>query len=382
MKRYALFLVLCIFVWCLFRTATCSAGWDGYRWPIYRGDRSLTGVAEGSLPDSMRLLWSFETGDEIKSSPVIDKETVYIGSTDGKVYALRLKDGRKIWDFDTGVAVEAPPLILKGTVYVGSLDGMFYAIDSRTGTVRWTHETGNRIAGSANWVSAVSGKGYWILIGSYDNILYCVDADTGKRVWQYETENFINGAPSLYEKDGQQVVFGGCDAYVHLVSVENGTLSLKIHAGSYIAASAAVYGGCAYLGHYGNRLISVDLERGRILWEYGDDDEGGAFFSSPAVTEERVIAGSKDWKVHCVDRRNGKRIWTFAAGGEVDSSPVICGDKVAVGSTDGFVYMLKLEDGKELWSYEIGEGITSSPAVAQGMVIIGSDDGVVYGFGK
>lgn len=381
MKRSINVVACLLFVTTLFFPALCFAGWDSYRWPIFRGDRGLTGVARGNLPDDMRLLWKFKTDDAIISSPVVDKDTVYIGSTDGKVYALRLKNGKKIWELDTGTAVEAPPLILNSTIYVGSLDGLFYAIDSRDGTVRWTYETAFRIAGSANWVSSVSGKGYWILIGSYDSTLHCVDAQTGKRVWYYETDNFINGAPSIYLLKERQVVFGGCDEHLHVVSIEKGSLSAKIHAGSYIAASAAIYKGFAYLGHYGNRLISVDLENRSIVWEYGDD-EGGAFFSSPAVNEDRVIVGSKDWKVHCISRENGRRIWTFTTGGEVDSSPVICGDKVVFGSADGFLYLLSLEDGAELWSYEIGEGITSSPAVANGMVIIGADDGRVYGFGK
>jgi outer membrane protein assembly factor BamB len=381
MKRRLAHTLLFTLVSSLLFPPMVSGGWEGYRWPIYRGDRALNGVAEGSIPDSLQLLWTVETGDEIRSSPVIDRDSVYIGSTDGKVYALRLRDGKKRWDFDTGNAVEAPPLLLGGRVYVGSLDGMLFAIDGRSGTPRWSREVGNRIVGSATWVTAPGGKGTRILVGSYDSILYCFEGDTGKPVWQYATENFINCTPSIYGGDAGQAVFGGCDGNVHLVSVVRGSAIRKIPIGSYIAGSAALYGGFAYLGHYGNRLISVDLEKGRVQWEYGDD-EGGAFFSSPAVTETRVIAGSKDWKVHCVDRKSGAGLWTFTTGGEVDSSPVICGEMVVVGSADGSLYMLSLEDGKEIWSYEIGEAILSSPAVAQGMVVIGADDGIVYGFGK
>ena len=203
MKRSINVVACLLFVTTLFFPALCFAGWDSYRWPIFRGDRGLTGVARGNLPDDMRLLWKFKTDDAIISSPVVDKDTVYIGSTDGKVYALRLKNGKKIWEVDTGTAVEAPPLILNSMIYVGSLDGLFYAIDSRDGTVRWTYETAFRIAGSANWVSSVSGKGYWILIGSYDSTLHCVDAQTGKRVWYYETISSTVHPQSTFSKNGR-----------------------------------------------------------------------------------------------------------------------------------------------------------------------------------
>ncbi len=84
--------------------------------------------------------------------------------------------------------------------------------------------------------------------------------------------------------------------------------------------------------------------------------------------------------MHCVNRYDGKVVWTFQTLGEVDSSPVICGDKVIIGSEDGRLYLLRLSDGKQVWSYEIGQPVTSSPAVAKGMVVVGSDDGYVYAF--
>ena len=134
-----------------------------------------------------------------------------------------------------------------------------------------------------------------------------------------------------------------------------------------------------YVGNYDNIFLKADINSEKILWEYKESD--APFFSSPAIGEDRVVVGSRDEHVHCIDRNDGKKIWTFATLGEVDSSPVICGDKVIVGSEDGNIYMIKLSDGSKVWSYEIGQGITSSPAVAQGMVVIGCDDGYVYAFG-
>jgi len=99
----------------------------GYGWPIYRGDQMLSGVARGSLPDRMKLLWTFETEDEIRSSAVIGNGMVFIGSYDGRVYALDLINGKKIWGFDTENAVEAPPLLVKDTLYAGSLSGVLCA---------------------------------------------------------------------------------------------------------------------------------------------------------------------------------------------------------------------------------------------------------------
>ena len=126
--------------------------------------------------------------------------------------------------------------------------------------------------------------------------------------------------------------------------------------------------------------MRADAIKSEIVWTYEQSD--GAFFSSPAVTDDLVIVGSRDRLVHALRRDNGKRVWTFKTLGEVDSSPAVCGDKVIVGSGDGRLYMLDLSSGKEIWSYEIGQPIISSPAVAQGVVVVGCDDGYVYAFGS
>ena len=76
------------------------------------------------------VLWEFETGHFVQSSPAIGSDgTVYVGSHDKKLYALSGKSGGKLWEFETGGAVDSSPAIgSDGTVYVGSRDKKLYAI--------------------------------------------------------------------------------------------------------------------------------------------------------------------------------------------------------------------------------------------------------------
>jgi len=347
-------------------------------WHIFRGDSNLSGVAKGTLPEKLSLLWSFQTGRAIVSSPIIGFGRVFISSTDGKIYSVNLADGSKTWEFDTGDDVEASPLLLDTTIYVGSLSGEFFALDANTGEVKWKYNIDNEIYGSANWAKVPGSGETLILVGSYDTKMYCFDANTGKLQWAYETGNYINGSPAT---DGENVVFGGCDEILHIVSVADGTKRGEVIAGSYIPGSAALVDGKAYLGHYGNKLICIDIVNQKIDWEY-QNEYGAPFFSSPAVGKDRVVVGSRDEYLHCVDREKGKKIWTFKTRDEIDSSPVIVDEKVVVGSTDGRLYIVDLEKGNELWSYEIGAAIIGCPAVAGGMIIIGAEDGRVYAFGE
>ncbi len=352
---------------------------ESVNWPIFRGDPSLSGMADGAIPERPALLWTFATGSWIIGSPVLGAGRVFIGSTDGKIYSLDLSDGQKVWEFDTGDDIEASPLILQDAVFVGNLSGDFFCLEAQTGHLRWRYKCDNSIYGSANWVTRPGGKDPWVLVGSYDNRLYCFDAATGEMKWSYETDNYINGAPST---DGEQVVFGGCDELLHILSVGDGTKIGEVWAGSYIPGSAALAGDMAYLGHYDSKLVCIDRKEKKIVWEYTDEDNPDAFFSSPAVGRDRVLIGSRDDRLHCVDRKTGKRIWTFQTRDDIDSSPVIAGEKVLVGSLDGRLYILNLETGKETWSYEIGAPLFGCPAVDGGFIVIGADDGRVYAFGE
>ena len=370
---------------------------------MFRGGQELSGKASGTLADSMKLLWKFKTGGQIKSSPVIDSGLVFVGSADANIYAIDLEKGSRVWAYKTTDAIEATPCVVAGSVFVGSSDGFLYALDARTGSLKWKYKTDGQILGAANWIPVLAsapvaeaapatgaganrpsllsrgstdGKGVWILVGSYDNKLHCVDSRTGKMVWTYQTESFVNGAPAVSQG---VAVFGGCDARIHVVSLADGNAVAQIDTGAYIAGSAALVDGQAYVGNYDNVFLKADISAGTILWKYSPDTPG--FFSSPAVGDDVVVVGGRDNRVHCVRRSDGKQVWTYATLGAVDSSPVICDDKVVVGCEDGRLYMLKLSDGSKVWSYEIGQAVTSSPAVAGGMIIVGSDDGFLYAFG-
>jgi outer membrane protein assembly factor BamB len=240
----------------------------------------------------------------------------------------------------------------------------------------WKAETHDKILGSANYVRGKDGVTR-VLVGSYDTRLYGFDAKTGQRLWDYETANYVNGTPAVFS---DAAVFGGCDAILHVVSATTGKATAQVELGGdcHVAGSVALSDGKAFFGHYGNALVCVDLSRSEGDWAYRDAKQ--AFFSSPAIGEDRIVIGGRDKQVHCVRRADGAPLWTFPTRRQVDGSPVICGDTVLVGSGDGRLYLLRLATGEELWNHEIGASVVSSPAVAGGRVYVGANDGRLYAF--
>jgi outer membrane protein assembly factor BamB len=75
-----------------------------------------------------KMLWRFTAGDEIASSPAVSGNTVYVGSNDGKIYAVNATTGKQLWNVSTGGKIGSSPALANGMLYVGSYDGKLYAI--------------------------------------------------------------------------------------------------------------------------------------------------------------------------------------------------------------------------------------------------------------
>jgi outer membrane protein assembly factor BamB len=51
---------------------------------------------------------------------------VIVGSEDGRLYLLRLSDGDLVWSYETGQAIASSPAVADGMVVVGCSDGKVY----------------------------------------------------------------------------------------------------------------------------------------------------------------------------------------------------------------------------------------------------------------
>jgi len=77
--------------------------------------------------DTGELKWKFKTGGNVRSSPAVSGDYVYVGSGDNYVYCLNKNTGELEWKFKTDGAVDSSPAVSENYVYVGSDDGYVYA---------------------------------------------------------------------------------------------------------------------------------------------------------------------------------------------------------------------------------------------------------------
>src|ERR1044071_5616702 len=107
----------------------------------FHGDAAPTGVYPPAGPPQLTgTKWTFKTDGPIIGSPAIAEGVVYIGSTDGNVYAVDQESGNQKWKFKTFASrqVTSSPTIANGLVYFGGFDGILFAVDAQGGTLKGT----------------------------------------------------------------------------------------------------------------------------------------------------------------------------------------------------------------------------------------------------
>jgi outer membrane protein assembly factor BamB len=336
----------------------------------HRGRNPLENVLSPANVGQIDLDWSYTTGGGVFSSPAVANGVVYVGSYDGKLYALDATTGALKWSYATSGIVFSSPAVANGIVYFGSDDGKLYALNATSGALLWSYATGGAIRESSPTVA--NGVVY---VGSYDSKIYALNATTGALKWSYLTGGGFASSPAV----ANGVVYAGStDNKLYALNATTGALKWSYTTGGQIGRSSpAIANGVAYVGSYDSKLYALNATTGALKWSY---TTGGLIPSSPAVANGVVYVGSHDYNLYALNASTGALQWSYPTKAQIDmSSPAVANGVVYIGSVDGSLYALPT--GGVPWSYATGGRIFSSPAVANGVVYVGSyEDKAVHAF--
>ena len=112
------------------------------------------------------------------STPAVGYGRVFIGNTDGKVYAYGAASGRLLWSQSTGGYVYSSPAVWRRLILVGSYDHS----STRWMPRRATSAGAGRTARSRS-ASVIAGVVYF---STFAERTYALDAASGKELWRFE----------------------------------------------------------------------------------------------------------------------------------------------------------------------------------------------------
>ncbi len=325
---------------------------------MFRGNRAHTGVYDAAgVPRLTGIKWKFHTAGLVISSPAVAGGSLYVGSTDGYLYAVDLDSGAMKWKFKTRARVVSSPAVAGGLIYFPSYDGWFYAVDVVTGKLKWRFNNAGERRFAAKHIHGALPAAE-TMPDPFDCYL------SSPVVW--------NGA----------AYFGSGDGNVYALDAKTGAVKWKFHTGDVVHASPAISGGTLFIGSWDSYFYAIDATSGKEKWRFKTGEDPGihnqvGIQSSAAVAGGTVYFGCRDSNLYALDAATGKKRWSFSTKGSwVISSPAVLNGKVYFATSDSALfYALDAASGRQVFSLSFKFPFFSSPAIAGNTLYIGSHDG-------
>lgn len=328
-----------------------------------------------------RVVWGFSTGRYVFSSPAIGSDgTIYIGSANGRLYALR-PNGTAKWSFPTGAEIQSSPAIARdGTIYFGSADGRVYALNP-DGTKQWDFLTGDVIL-----CSPTLGADRTIYIGSRDRHYYALEPD-GRLKWRFATGQYYTDMPAVIGPEGTILV--SARGTIHALRHDGEQRWEKRLGSSMVGVAMAIdhrgriYATVAEDGP-GRTLLFALNHRGEVIWEFRCGQiTAVANPSFPAIGPDGTIyLATPDSFLYAI-AADGSLKWKVPAT-RSQSAPALSSDgRIYLNSSWDFRVLCYTVDGNLEWEQLLGgagaSGLMSSfPTLKDGVVYIGSGNGNIY----
>ncbi len=352
---------------------------------MFRGNLQHTGIYDATgVPRFNQIKWTFHTSGRVISSPAVSNGMIYVGSTDGNLYAVDLESGAQKWKFETKVRVPSSPAVSGSIVYFGSYDGNFYAVDAKTGQLKWKFQTGGERRFAAKHIHGIqpaaetmpdpfdfylSSPAVWngaVYFGSGDGNIYALDTGTGALKWKFQTGDVVHASPAI----ANGILFiGSWDSFFYALDAVTGKEKWRYKTGEDheiynqvgIQSSAAVMDGVVYFGCRDSNFYALDAATGQKKWSF--NNKGSWVITSPAVLDGKVYFATSDTGMfHALDAKSGAPVFSLKFKWPMFSSPAIAGSMLYIGTHEGKLIAIDLKTQKLAWEFQTDASRRNGPA--------------------
>lgn len=238
---------------------------------VYVTARNSTGWAIQASDG--RVLWKAFGNDGLAgvmgvSSPAVSGDTVIFPFTTGELVAVDIRTGEQKWvgqvaGSRVGRAIgllrdmTGDPVIVGNTVYAGTSSGRVYAFDLETGISRWDAREGAS--------SPVLPAGNSVFLVNDQAQIMRLDNNNGGRVWAqnlpYYTQNIVRKQSKVYNHfgpvlGGNRLYLASTDGHLRVFDPASGALVGQGQIPGGAAASPAIAGQTLYVVTHDGTLIA------------------------------------------------------------------------------------------------------------------------------
>ena len=165
---------------------------------VSSGDGDL--AAFKHLKDGLKMLWSIQLKGEIRATPAVDNQQIFVRTVAGKITAVSLIDGSILWTISRRIPAlsltgNSPPLVDGSRIIVGFDDGKLAAFDRNNGQTIW--ETVVSLSNGRTEIERlVDIDGQFLLrngivyVSTYQGRLAAIQAINGNVLWSRKFSSF------------------------------------------------------------------------------------------------------------------------------------------------------------------------------------------------
>lgn len=224
-------------------------------------------------------------------------------------------------------------------------------------------------------VPVISGE--HILVSCSNRMVYCIKADGSETIWEYKLSSEAEASITVYD---DTAIACTTDNKVVALAVDNGNLRWEKILGGKLAGAANIYreeaGVRILLGSYDNNIYCLDFANGEILWQIKADNY---INSSVSIAGKIAAVGSCDGNMYFADISSGKIAGKFDTGAYIPGWPVVCEKTCYCGNYNGDFFAINTEDYTQKWKYSIeGESINKGATVSDSSVLFPDENGTLY----
>ena len=290
--------------------STLSQGKDSYGFTIVRNSPDslfFYEVGKDPIPE----LWASINKTDTADIDYIDSAKFFLSDS------IDL-----LWKADLNATLSAPLLTWKDKLYSADLSGILACFDS-TGNILWDYDA------FGNVISRPAIADGIIAVGNVRGDLSTLNAETGEQFLSIGLDDAITSQLITIDYKG----------------------SKQLMMPKQTNSNAAVV-----IGTSSGKLYCYDLETLQELWI--NESAEGMIETRPLYIEDKIIFGSWDGYLYCIDARNGTLIWKWTENDNFYYSPAAVvphtdGKNIFVSTPDKFVSAVDLLLGKTVWLKEL-----------------------------
>ncbi len=340
-------------------------------WPYHHGDVSATGcIPAGSFDGRLNLLWETRKSGKPAGPMTVYQGTLIYPDTRNRVRFIDVETGDERGSFKPHGAAQTGVVVADHFAYLATAPGrgQLRCYDVQSGGQRWKRSVRDAAAG----IIIVEDK---LVLAFTDGRLVAYRLHDGYQLWVFRADAGFVAPPSY----GHGVIYQPADRGVlYAVSPSDGSpvheLTLQGALVSAVAVSSKVYA-TDLAGH----VYAIGADSATIIWQA---DLQAPVWTSPAVSDDRVLVGHSGGSVVAMDAVDGTVLWQIECGSVIRASPAIAGSSAVVGTLAGDLVSISIEDGQVVSRRELGEPIATAPVTDGDRVYVATESGLIVCYGR